>query len=69
MENQNVIKIDGKHYDANDFSAEQKYAVAQIQSLQAKQTEQKMLLDQTQVALQFFTNRLIESLKKSRDQS
>ena len=45
---ENVIKIDGKDYDANAFSAEQKYAVAQIQSLQAKQTEQKMLLDQAQ---------------------
>ena len=63
MENQNVIKIDGKDYDANAFSAEQKYAVAQIKSLQAKQTEQKMLLDQTQVALQVFTNQLIDSLK------
>ena len=63
MENQNVIQIDGKDYDANAFSAEQKYAVAQIQSLQAKQTEQKMLLDQTQVALQVFTNQLIDSLK------
>ena len=59
---ENVIKIDGKDYDANAFSAEQKYAVAQIQSLQAKQTEQKMLLDQTQVALQVFTNQLIGSL-------
>ena len=60
---ENVIKIDGIDYDANAFSAEQKYAVAQIQSLQAKQTEQKMMLDQTQVALQYFTNKLIESLK------
>ena len=60
---ENVIKIDGKDYDANAFSAEQKDAVAQIQSLQAKQTEQKMMLDQTQVALQVFTNKLIESLK------
>ena len=43
---ENVIKIDGKDYDANAFSA-----------------EQKMLLDQTQVALQVFTNQLIGSLK------
>ena len=63
MENQKVIQIDGKEYNPETFSAEQKYAVAQIQSLQAKQTEQKMMLDQTQVALQHFTNKLIESLK------
>ena len=63
MENQNVIQIDGKEYNPETFSAEQNYTVAQIKSLQAKQTEQKMLLDQTQVALQVFTNQLIGSLK------
>tara|TARA_A100000171_G_C2071410_1_gene114909 strand:+ start:85 stop:291 length:207 start_codon:yes stop_codon:yes gene_type:complete len=61
---QNVINIDGKDYDQETFDDTQKYVVAQIRNLQAKQLQCKMELDQVQVSLQVYTNQLIASLKK-----
>ena len=61
---QNVINIDGKEYPTETFDDTQKYVVTQIRSLQAKQLQAKMELDQVQIALQVYTNQLIASVKQ-----
>ena len=61
---QNVINIDGKEYPTETFDDTQKYIVTQIRSLQAKQLQAKMELDQVQIALQVYTNQLIASVKQ-----
>ncbi len=61
---QNVINIDGKEYDQETFDDTQKYIVAQIRNLQAKQLQCKMELDQVQVSLTVYTNQLIASVKQ-----
>ena len=63
-EAQNIINIDGKEYNPTDMSEEQRYFIAQIRDLQVKANQAKYHLDQQQVALKFFTNKLIESLNK-----
>ena len=60
----NVIQINGKDYDTNILSDNQKYLVALIKSLQAKSNSHKFELDQAQVALNYFTNALISSIEK-----
>ena len=60
----NVIQINGKDYDTNILSDNQKYLVAQIKSLQAKSNSHKFELDQAQVALNYFTNALISYIEK-----
>jgi len=60
----NVIQINGKDYDTNVLSDNQKYLVAQIKSLQAKSNSHKFELDQAQVALNYFINALISSIEK-----
>ncbi len=60
----NVINIDGKEYPTETFDDTQKYIVTQIRSLQAKQLQAKMELDQVQIALQVYTNQLIASVKQ-----
>lgn len=61
---ENVIQINGKDYDTNTLSREQNYLVSQIKNLQAKSNSHKFELDQTQAALNQFTNALISSLEK-----
>ena len=60
----NVISIDGEEYDQESMSNEQQYAITQIRDLQAKSNQAKFQLDQIEVALKYFTNNLIESVKK-----
>lgn len=60
----NVINIDGKEYDQESMSNEQQYAITQIKDLQAKSNQAKFQLDQIEVALRYFTNTLIESVKE-----
>jgi len=59
----NVISIDGEEYDQESMSNEQQYAITQIRDLQMKSNKAKFQLDQIEVALKFFTNNLIESVK------
>ena len=59
----NVISIDGEEYDQESMSNEQQYAITQIRDLQMKSNKAKFQLDQIEVALNFFTNNLIESVK------
>ena len=66
-EAKNIINIDGKEYNPTDMSEEQRYFIAQIRDLQVKANQAKFHLDQQQVALNFFTNKLIESLNQKEE--
>jgi len=65
----NVIQIDGKEYKTDNFNKEQNYIITQIKSLQSKSNTHKFELDQMSAALTHFTNILIESIKKSEQES
>jgi len=65
----NVIQIDGKEYKTDNFNKEQNYIITQIKSLQSKSNTHKFELDQMSAALTLFTNILIESIKKSEQES
>ena len=60
----NVININGKDYDSKELSTEQKYCIMQIKQLQIKTRGIKIELDQTNVALNSFTNALVTSLEE-----
>ena len=60
----NVININGKDYDSKELSTEQKYCIMQIKQLQIKTMGIKIELDQTNVALNSFTNALVTSLEE-----
>ena len=66
-EAKNVISIDGKDYSQIDMSDEQKYLIAQIRDLQNKASQAKFQLDQFQVGLNFFTEKLITSINSKED--
>tara|TARA_Y100000361_G_C10943748_1_gene230126 strand:+ start:192 stop:413 length:222 start_codon:yes stop_codon:yes gene_type:complete len=66
-EAKNVISIDGKNYNQTDMSDEQKYLIAQIRDLQNKASQAKFQLDQFQVGLNFFTEKLITSINSKED--
>jgi len=65
----NVIQIDGKEYKTDNFNKEQNYIITQIKSLQSKSNTHKFELDQMSAALTHFTNILIESIRKSEQES
>jgi len=62
-EQNNVITIDGKEYNAEDLSQDQNYFINQIKDLQAKGANLRFQLDQVTVAQNAFTNSLIQSVK------
>ena len=62
-EQNNVITIDGKEYNAEDLTQDQNYFINQIKDLQAKGASLRFQLDQVTVAQNAFTNSLIQSLK------
>ena len=64
----NVISINGTNYDTDSFNNEQKYVISQIRDLQARFEVEKFKLDQTQVALQYFTSVLLKSLEKNNEE-
>tara|TARA_Y100000593_G_C4093492_1_gene229673 strand:- start:75 stop:296 length:222 start_codon:yes stop_codon:yes gene_type:complete len=66
-EAKNVISIDGKDYSQTDMSDEQRYFIAQIRDLQNKTNQAKFQLDQFQVGLNFFTEKLITSINSKED--
>ena len=66
-EAKNVISNDGKDYSQIDMSDEQKYLIAQIRDLQNKASQAKFQLDQFQVGLNFFTEKLITSINSKED--
>ena len=58
----NVIKIDGKEYNTEDMSIQQKYIIVQIRLLQNKSASLRSELDRVERAKNSFTNSLIESM-------
>ena len=68
--NNNIININGTDYSQDDLSQEQKYMIAQVRDLQMKAAQTKFQLDQIQVSLDHFTNKVIESIEdKEQDSS
>lgn len=61
--NNNIININGTDYSQDDLSQEQKYMIAQVKDLQMKAAQTKFQLDQIQVSLDHFTNKVIESIE------
>lgn len=59
----NVININGKDYSESDLSTEQHYLIAQVRDLQGKANVTKFQLDQVQVSLDYFTNKVLESIE------
>jgi len=61
--NNNIININGTDYSQDDLSQEQQYMIAQVRDLQMKANQTKFQLDQIQVSLDYFTNKVIESIE------
>lgn len=64
----NVVNINGKDYNADEFNNEQKYAIQQLRDLQTKADNLKFQLDQVAAAQKVFTDALIESVEKADEQ-
>ena len=63
-EQSNVINIDGKEFDfEKDLNKDQQYFINQIRSCQTKSANIKFELDQVSASQEYFTNRLIASIK------
>lgn len=60
-----MITIDDKQYEEADFTEAQKYMLAQIQDLDAKQHQLSFQKDQLQVAREAFSNALVQSIKQA----
>ena len=61
--NNNIININGTDYSQDDLSQEQQYMIAQVWDLQMKAAQTKFQLDQIQVSLDHFTNKVLESIE------
>ena len=60
----NVITIDGKEFDfEKDLNKDQQYFINQIRSCQTKSANIKFELDQVSASQEYFTNKLIASIK------
>jgi hypothetical protein len=60
-----MITIDDKQYEEADLTEAQKYMLAQIQDLDAKQYQLSFQKDQLQVAREAFSNALVQSIKQA----
>ena len=61
--NSTEVQINGKKYDYNDLTEEQIYLLRQTQSCRVKINNLKFELDQVQVALTSFNQKLISSVE------
>ena len=66
-EKTNVVTIEGKEYKPEDLTKDQAYFVNQIKDLQDKSSNVRFQLDQITVALNAFTNSLIESVNNDKE--
>ena len=65
---ENVITIDGKEFDfEKDLNKDQQYFINQIRSCQTKSANIKFELDQVSASQEYFTNKLIASIKADKD--
>jgi len=65
----NVVSINGKEYNADEFNNEQKYAIQQLRDLQEKADGLKFQLDQVAAAQKVFTDALIASVEGEEEPS
>lgn len=63
----NIIHFEGKDYTSDELTDEQTYLSAQIRACQREVGALRMQLDRASVAQEYFTNRLIETLKQASD--
>jgi len=61
------IVVDDVEHIIEDLTQEQKYMIAQIKDLQNKVSQARFVLDQTQAALNVFTNSLSQTFKKEEE--
>jgi len=61
------IVVDDVEHIIKDLTQEQKYMIAQIKDLQNKVSQARFVLDQTQAALNVFTNSLSQTFKKEEE--
>ena len=67
MTEKEKIVVDDVEHTIEDLTQEQKYMVAQIKDLQNKVSQARFVLDQTQAALNVFTNSLSQTFKKEEE--
>ena len=67
MTEKEKIVVDDVEHIIEDLTQEQKYMIAQIKDLQNKASQAKFVLDQTQAALNVFTNSLSQTFKKEEE--
>ena len=67
MTEKEKIVVDDVEHTIEDLTQEQKYMVAQIRDLQNKTSQARFVLDQTQAALNVFTNSLSQTFKKEEE--
>tara|TARA_R110002020_G_scaffold128577_1_gene288180 strand:+ start:2374 stop:2634 length:261 start_codon:yes stop_codon:yes gene_type:complete len=67
--NNNIININGTDYSQDDLSQEQQYMIAQVRDLQIKAGQTKFQLDQIQVSLDHFTNKVLESIENIKEET
>ena len=67
MTKENVIKIDGKDFNPEDLSNNQKYYIQQVQDLQLKSNKLAFEKDQIDKAKDYFVNALINSVNDDKD--
>ena len=63
----NILYIDDKEYNTDNFDQSQKYLVAQIKSCQERVSRAKFDFDRESAALNTFTSSLIASLEASKE--
>ena len=67
MTEKEKIVVDDVEHTIEDLTQEQKYMIAQIKDLQNKVSQARFVLDQTQAALNVFTNSLSQTFKKEEE--
>tara|TARA_E500000318_G_scaffold49089_1_gene46154 strand:+ start:1007 stop:1225 length:219 start_codon:yes stop_codon:yes gene_type:complete len=69
MEQENKITIDGKDYDIESLSQQQKYYVTQIKLVQNKVNELNLQVAQFNAAKSTFIDELIKSTREDSNES
>ena len=67
MTEKEKIVVDDVEHIVEYLTQEQKYMIAQIKDLQNKVSQARFVLDQTQAALNVFTNSLSQTFKKEEE--